>query len=335
MNSRKRVTQAVCLGLTLTFVPAILCAVTVASGEGLYVEFKDWQWRKNGDHSAGSTYESLVVDYQGRAAVAVHDPRGNAVRHLDAKRSTITVDEHAIWLVGSSLFRSRQPVHLFHRPREFPIEPLGRGQRDEEWFFVCDERPAGRAVFEMYDAVTHRPAGFIGREGYEAGPRDESKGFPVNGPSRWDLNPVLFSRSDFDYRYQTYERANVAFDKRDVLRSEQWCLRSLDQLFIVDLAVRSVTELLPGMRVHSLAPASRVVPTTHDPEVLAAAGIEPQFEYQKWLAVRTTDKVVIINPHAGRREEFVLPAGWQDRDFDLYLPSDGTAVLSSYNSKLG
>ena len=331
MTSKLRLAQAVCLGLTLTFVPAILCVVTVAGGYGVYLEFKDWQRRKRGESIDRSTSETLDVDNEGRTAVAVRDAHSKPVRYLDAERVPITGAENAHWLVGKWSFRSPPPLHPLQRHRDYPIEPLGQPQKDEDWFLVRDNRPAGRAVFEGYDAVTHLPIGFIGVNGFEEGPRDESKGFPVNGPLLWGANPGLFSKSYFDYPYQEYDRAGVRFDKRDLLRVGQWVLQSGKRLLVVDLVARSVTELLPGMPVRSMAPAARIVPAPTDPALPAAAGGERQYEYQKWLAVHTADKVVLMNPNAGRREEYVLPPDWNGRDFMLYLPADGTAVFTFYD----
>jgi hypothetical protein len=65
--------------------------------------------------------------------------------------------------------------------------------------------------------------------------------------------------------------------------------------------------------------------------VPAAEGAERHCEYQKGLAIRAADRIVLINPDAGRREEYLLPPEWNERDFMLYLPSDGTAVLSFHH----
>jgi len=320
------------LALTLTFVPGIFCAVTVGTSYGAYLEFENWQ-RKKAASVASSTHETLVVDYDGRVVVALRDSRGNSVRYLDANRMPISLNnENARWLMGSHLFRSLRTWSPWNGRREYPIEPLNQAVKSERWFFVCD-RQAGRAVFEGYDAVTHRLLGFIGPDGFEAGPRDQSKGFPVNGPVNgpipWGTNQILWTHETSDYRDQEYGLAGVHFDSHEPLRAGQWVLRSDEQLFLVDLAVRSVTDLLPGMHVLSVAQASRVVRTDPD-RAPAAAGVERQVEYQKWLAIRTADRVVLINPNAGLREEYVLPREWNERDFEIHFPSDGTAVLKSH-----
>ena len=63
--------------------------------------------------------------------------------------------------------------------------------------------------------------------------------------------------------------------------------------------------------------------------VTVGSGYGVYLEYKDWVAACTADRVVLINPNARRREEYVLPADWNGRDFMLYLPSDGTAVLTS------
>jgi hypothetical protein len=327
MMSKLRMAQALCLALTLTFVPAILCVVTVISSYELYLEYKDWQWRRS-EAAGSSTYETLVVDSEGRAAVAVRDSRGQPQRFLDERRLAIDIGKNVRWLVGSWLLRAPQKALPLRAIRDFPVESLAGARQEENWFFVCD-RETGRAIFEGYDVVTHRRIGFIDRNGFDAGPRDKSKGFPVSGPLAWGPNQELLTRADFEYRYHEYELAQVRFDHHDPVRPGQWVLQSGQQLFLVDSIARAVTELLPGTPVRSIVPASRVLPAAPDPEFPVADASKRQFEYQKWLAARTTDRVILVNPDAGRREDYVLPPDWNDRDFELYLPSDGTAVLTS------
>jgi hypothetical protein len=103
-------------------------------------------------------------------------------------------------------------------------------------------------------------------------------------------------------------------------------------LFVVDLVARSVAELLPGTPVRSMATAVRIVPASSDRGLPVAAGGARQDEYQNWLAVRTDDKVILINPSTQKREEFDLPPEWRERQFQLYLPTDGTAVLTDHGA---
>jgi hypothetical protein len=203
MTSRLRSTQAVCLAVMLTFVPAILCAVAVASGYGAYLEFEDWQRRKT-EAVVRSTYEDLIVDRDGKVVVAVRDSRGKATHYLDAKRSPIAADsENVPWLIGCSLPRSPRNWLPYGGLREFPVESLGNAVKGENWFFVCD-RQTGRAIFEGYDAGTQHRIGFIGFDSFNEGPRDDSKGFPVNGRLRWGPHQLLWTRDDFEnnWRYQ-------------------------------------------------------------------------------------------------------------------------------------
>ena len=86
-------------------------------------------------------------------------------------------------------------------------------------------------------------------------------------------------------------------------------LKSGERLFLVDVLVRSVTELLLVFRfAASTRPAASSRRRSY-PAAPVAAGGARQFEYQKWLAVRTADRIILLNPDAGRREEYVLPAG--------------------------
>jgi len=78
-----------------------------------------------------------------------------------------------------------------------------------------------------------------------------------------------------------------------------------------------------------MATVTRIVAKSPGRAEPAAARGERQFEYQNWLAARTADKLVLLHPDAGRREEYILPPEWNERDFLLYLPSDGTIVLMS------
>lgn len=336
MAPQLRSAQAVCLALMLTIVPAILCAVTVASGYGAYIEFKDWQRRKT-EAVVSSRYEDLVVDRDGRVAVAVRDSRGKATHYLDAKRSPIDADSESVpWLIGCSLLRSPQNPLPLWRIREYPAESLGNVVKGENWFFVCD-RQTGRLVFEGYDAGTQQRIGFIGPDGFDDGPRDDSKGFPVNGTLLWGPYQLLWTRDDSEsnWRYQEYDRARIRFDNHVPLRAGQWVLQSGERLFLVDAVARSTSELLPGMPVRGIGSASRIVPAAADPALPGAAGGERHFEFQKWLTVRTAGRVILLNPAAGQREEYFLPAEWNDREFAIYFPSDGTAVLTSYDSNSG
>lgn len=324
MNSKLRMVQALCLASMLTFVPAILCAVTVASGYAAYLEFKDWQWRR-ANATGNSTYETLVVDSQGRVAVAVHESRSKSVRYLDERRRPLAVDEIETWLEGRWLFREPQPVHPLQRPQDFPAVSLGSPVKDEDWYFVRDGGPDRRAVFEAYDTVTHKRIGFIGVDGFKAGPRDESMAFPIKSPMRWGVEQILFSRSDFESHMRS---RGVRGDSGDVLRVGQSVLLSDERLFVVDLVARSATDLMPGIPVRSMAAAVRIVPVSPARALPAQAGGAQQGEYQNWLAVRTDDNVILINPSAEKREEYLLPPEWRERQFQLYLPADGSAVLT-------
>jgi hypothetical protein len=122
----------------------------------------------------------------------------------------------------------------------------------------------------------------------------------------------------------------VTFDQRSPVRGEQWVLHSGESVFLIDVIARSTHDLLPGHRVRSMAPVNRIVPIDANPDQPARDGAKPRWEYQIWLAVRTDDRIVLLNPEAGLREEYALPPIWGNREISLYLSSDGLALLISY-----
>ena len=175
MNIRLRKFQALCLALTLTFVPGMVCIGVIAGG---YAAYSQIQAALHKSEVAGnSTFEILAVDNDGRAAVAVRDAYGKVSRYLDAHQRPIeTANETNNWLVSCNLPDGRQPLHLFRVRREqHPVKHLdsvrGQGQCGENWFFVIDTK-SGQGVFEGYDTINHRRIGFIGPMGFQEDPLD-------------------------------------------------------------------------------------------------------------------------------------------------------------------
>src|SRR4029077_8773863 len=175
----------------------------------------------------------------------------------------------------------------------------------------------GRVYFEAFDAATRHRIGVMDLNGFEQNARDEGARFHINSSASPIWNQGLLNRESFEYPFRNPGPPDVTFDGRSPVRGEQWVLHSGESVFLIDTIARSTRDLLPGHRVRSMAPVNRIVPIDRTPAQPAKGGAKPRWEYQIWLAVRTDDRIVLLNPEAGLREEYVFPPVWRNREISL------------------
>jgi hypothetical protein len=318
---------ALCHGLVAMFAPAaaILLIVSVA--------YSFWeQSQRDSAALAGNAYryEELEFDGDGHALIRVRTT--GPEQWLDADRNPIEKPTRLILPAGNLPRRPFESLRFQANGRFNEVEalPLTYPESlDVDWFLVLTDRARGRAQFEGYHRQSGRRVGWIGINGFVETPLADDAKFPVSASSflSW-TNQILLTAEQVDWKTRYIDaprttRGEAPLGKHEVI------LLSGEQLFLIDLANRTAEPLLPGEAVYSVdstAPPRRIK-MLKDPDGDNATEI---LELEPLIVARTADRVVLLSPRTKYRKDFPVPEEVRDRDFQIYLPADGSLVMQMW-----
>ncbi len=235
-------------------------------------------------------------------------------RKLDGSAvSLLRQDEE--WLNGASLTIPRYtgtfPLHGYAR--------IGRFSNWQTppvlWYFIDNGDRDGRGYFEGYDSASKRRTGFIGRNGIRPDRPPVEEWFPMDGIKL--ASDAAFSvHTDGSYwGDQTSPELGLPTWKVGMI--------SDGQLLEVDLAKGSVTTLFESANLISvgiLETAAKEKTTQKGP---------PQYRVRYHLAVRTSDRVLVLDPTGKQEAVYPIPDEFRDQGFTIYELADGKALLNA------
>lgn len=335
MPSRSRSWQSFCLALVSLVAPAAAIGFLLTIIVSLVQELRFPREKRDG--VSIYTYEEQVFDHTGEPLIRVRS--GGGQWFLDSKRNRLKTASRDV-LPIADLTRPNTRIRLDSRN---PLEVNGilpvtyPESLDIDWFLVLTDRPSGRAQFEGFHAVTAQRVGWIGTNGFVDAPPPESAQFVVDPETflrRSDR--VLLSAEQIDWKALNFEyptRARRRTTGQSPLVKHQFVLLAREQLFLIDMARRTVEEMLPGQPV-------RAIDSTIRPRIVATNRAEAEgaqeeiLELTPYVTVRTADRIILLSPAAKVREEYLLPADLQERDLRIGLPVDGSLVVQSFETRL-
>ena len=261
-------------------------------------------------------YGSLAVRADGTPLV---------VRYLQGRMTCHALDGRELpepraeegWLPSVSLLPTPRP-----EPLMFPLEGdarIGRfldGPMSPDmaspniWFFLHDGARDGRGYFVGYNSQSKRRVGFIGRDGLRPERPPAAQWFPMDG--------VLLASGGAFSRY-----AGRAFNDPcdgEPPRANVYMI-SGRQLLDVDLRKGSVATLMESaglIGVKTLAAA---------PKRKAAGKETPRARLPERLAVRTTDRALILDAAGKQLSAYLIPEELRRRRVEFYEVEPGAALL--------
>jgi len=262
--------------------------------------------------SPPTSYESITVTHSGTAVIESH-------AYNDYQDVTYrTLEGEPIEVKGDNIL---SPAHLAKReipPRFFPVlagwgQSLGASDFARPrggWYLIRDNEPNGRAYFIGYDEFSKMPIGYLGKSGFRRNipPVEEwfdlglSTGYSMGAVSTQNL---AYNRSVTHYNPGT-EETNLP----------KWMVFVLDgnRLQEVDLQARTVREIFtaPDQVVSVALLTEATLPSSAE----APASGSPQSEFR--LALRTSDRVFVLDPTAGIKREFPLPESLRNESLNIY-----------------
>lgn len=273
-------------------------------------------------------FESVVVQLDGTPLVETRSrARYEDVTYRALEGQAVSI-KHEYWLEAAGLPPMVRPPGLFEMPigwgQTMSTSDFGRAPID--WYLVRNGETFGHAYFVGYERYTAALVGFIGRNGFR-------RSLPANDV--WfDLGRMQLSygsgvatspsRPEYDRLPQDY---GVVYDG-DESRLAPWLVFVIDggDVRQIDLKERTVSTIYSGPGLTAVAVLSEL-----DPE-RAKEDTKLQFlDMTQRLAIRTSDKVLVVDPPTGAKHEFTLPASLHDEQLGVYSIGGDRLILQWSN----
>ncbi|MGA2256110.1 MAG: hypothetical protein ABSG53_15795 [Thermoguttaceae bacterium] len=299
------------LGLALVLVIgfgtvlALAAAWGISIWEGLYRE---------------RTYENVVVRADGTPLIQryTYDGYQNVTYHAldgsDLPGSKENSNEN--WLGGAFLAMPSRDI-IFPLGGNTRVRQFGDGQTPLNlWYFIHDGARDGRGYFVGYNSQSKLRVGFIGRDGLRPDQPPVEQWFPMDGVKL--ASGRAFSRyAALGYLYGDGGDSSGEFPARKT------DMISGTQLLQVDLRTGSVTMLMESPDLM----AASILATVSTSQ--AAGDDLPRANRHRYLAVRTTDRVLVLDVAGKQHTAYVLPEELRERSIILYELDEGTALITS------
>ncbi len=182
------------------------------------------------------------------------------------------------------------------------------------WYLIHDGEFDGTGYLAGYDRVSKLNVGYIGRDGFRSGKPLPGARFSINGSMIGHGRGAIVSGRDYRWRDSVDLPGNGG-----AARIPPWMvyLISGDQLLRIDLRERSVSALLESPRLQRI---TSVPPSTTDE---SAEKPQPRGDL---LALRTSDRILILDPGGSEHGRYVIPEVLRDEGFKFYELGEETAM---------
>jgi len=297
----------------------ILLATTISIGFGVvWMLVIGWAW---GIAFAGRASETFVLQTDGTWLIqydTANLDESRLYRDVDGKTIVPAVEEK--WLSGVELGAAQRAPQ--RAPWSFPklswsgrIHSVSVGLRPPfYWYLIHDGNLDGSAYFVGYDSSNNVRVGYIGTAGFhqEEPPADER--FPMDARSFTGHPPSGLASIHQAWSFAGHPNASAPETAEDDILANIVYLHADDTVFEVDLKARTVRSVFES---ESDSILSINLLTRYTPE--AKLG-------RRWLAIRTANRVVVLNHKNEQLRDFVIPRELQNKTFTWYEIDDGRAV---------
>src|SRR3972149_3474612 len=188
------------------------------------------------------------------------------------------------------------------------------------WYLVRDAEPEGRGYFIGYDTFSRLPIGYLGRSGFRQSMPPKSDWF------EFGRRPFGYGGVAASVQQMSYNSLANLYDygtDRETLRPWKVFLIDADRVVEADLRSRTVRPLIELPEITSIGLLTEVV---DKPEDGATADRNRRFVHR--LAMRSADRLVVLNPYAGTKREFQLPESVRTKRFEVYSLRGESIILN-------
>jgi hypothetical protein len=294
---------------------------------------------------ASQISESVQVTMDGTPVIVSR----SAANHLDTSFRALDgqplPNQREEWLTGAGLTGPRRPPGLWESPVRWTERVTGLSDALRppiSWYLIRDDEPIGRAYLVGYDEYAKLPIGYFGRAGFRREMPPEDEWFDL-GRHRFDYassvlttsGSILYGGRSFTYAY------SGAADQR--LPTSLVFLIDGDRLLEIDFRAHNVRVLQQSPGLVSVAglmePKSRPAANAADQNTPAGAtaaitendnGISDRTQTIR-IALRTADKIILLDPTSGAKREYLLPAHVRDNALHVYSVANEQLLLQCWD----
>ncbi len=186
-----------------------------------------------------------------------------------------------------------------------------RGISDREtvqgfWYLIHDGRPEGHAWLEGFDSVTKQRVGYIGRHGFRTAPPTREDLFPVD----WDVfQTYAHVRSSVTIGGVPYRSVTAKPSPGDI---PPWVVYLISNGKLVEIDVRE-------RRVRTLLEEASLISAVVVPH--SSKDATNRF-FGQVVAVRSTDRLWIIDPCTKRTQQYAIPDPFRRSTFGIFVVDD-------------
>jgi len=190
------------------------------------------------------------------------------------------------------------------------------------WYFVHDGQPDGSGYFAGFDAKTCGHVGYLGTQGFRRDEPPPEECFPVDGR-------LMKGRAAFDSLYPSGYPYGLVQHRTDYSYGDErflpWMayMISGDRLLEIDFRKRSVRAVLEAEGLLSANRAQQSAPLPSDGQKRYIPRLRAS------LAVRTGDRVRLLDPFGGPERSYTLPEAVRGAEISFYERHDGTALATT------
>jgi hypothetical protein len=345
--TRIAVTLVVAIGLQVAW--GILLAWTSA------MVYSMWQGGKQ-------HYETLGIALDGTPVISSRSYSNSldwTYRSLDGKPLPNQKDDE--FLTAANLAQLIKPPWLYETPISWPERVAGISDQQRTptaWYIVRDDRPEGRCYLIGFDEKSKLPVSYIGRNGFRGTMPPVGERFDLGRHTlTWGSGAIA---TTYPMQFGGLALNYGVTPTMNEQRLPQWLIFLIDgdELLEIDLRERTLRTIFESSELVSVATLREPLPAARADDDEKTTGPVPDANNDNdatsvirqvdKVALRTTDRIVIIDPPTGAQSQYSLPetvrnkalqiystgsdqliGQWGDEHFEphlMWLKSDGTVA---------
>jgi hypothetical protein len=284
--------------------------------------------------SGNQYYETLGIALDGTPVIGSRsytNPVDWSYRSLDGK--PLPNQKNDEFLTPANLAEPIKPPRLYETPISWPERVAGISDQQRTptaWYVVRDDRPEGRCYLVGFDEKSKLLVGYIGRNGFRRTMPPEDEWFDLGRHTlMWGSGAIS---SMYPMQAGGLALSYGATPATNEQRLPQWLIFLIDddKLLEIDLRERSVGTIFESSGLVSVATLLEPLPAARanaDDEKKTAEPVPDAnndndstsvIRQVAKLALRTTERIVILDPPTGDQNQYSLPESVREKTIQIY-----------------